>query len=143
MRVTIISINEGQAVLVRGTSALGVVGSFGCPLVVGDAVFVASRGFEDNLRGGTTIEVEAGYESLSDIECVSADEVSETIEPCGEPCDYLVHSRVISVQSGIVRVSVRALYLNIEREHLGGLTPEEQGGVRFKLHRLHFWDTAT
>src|SRR5262245_8875576 len=98
MRVTVISVNEDEAVLVRGTSALGMPGKFGCPVVVGDVVFIPSRGFEHNLRPGSTISVETGYESLSEVEVVALDASSnaELMEPGGEPGDYLVRGRVVS-----------------------------------------------
>jgi hypothetical protein len=142
MRVTVITVNQDEAVLVRGTSALGVRGTFGCPLVVGDVIFIPSRGFEDNLRMGSTIQVDPGYESVSDVETIPGDELVELMEPAGEPGDYLIQGRVAATTGGFTRVSVRGFVFAVDNRDLPECSLQIGDGLRFKLQRLHFWDTA-
>lgn len=142
MRVTVISTDDKEAVLVRGTSALGIRGTFGCPLVVGEVIFIPSRGFEDNLRAGKSIDAEPGYESLSDIAILPAG-TQETIQPAAEPGDYAIQCRVLSVvAAGDVRVGIRGFVVAIDRRDLQGLIPKVDDGLKFTMHRLSLWDKA-
>lgn len=141
MRITVISVNQEEVALVRGTSAFGRRGTFGCPLVVGDAVFIPSGGREDNLRAGSSISVETGYEDVSEFAVV--EEAAESMLRLDMPGDYLITGRVVHVApQGVVRISVRGLHFEIERDELRGVSPEVGQHVSFKLHGLSLWDTG-
>jgi hypothetical protein len=140
MRITVIAVDQSEVSLVRGTSALGWRGQFGCPLVVGDAVFIAARGREANLRAGNSLAVETGYESVAGVKIVPT---AENMRPLDNPGDYLICGRVVHVApQGIVRVSVRGLIFNLERAELHGLQPQVGDGLEFLLQGLSLWDTG-
>lgn len=143
MRITVVAVEENEAVLVSGTSAFGIRGKFGCPLVAGEVIFIAARGFEDNLRAGGSITVETDYESLSDVSVLPDGDV-QTMEPAAQAGDYVVRGRVLSaVDGGIVRVGVRGFVFDLDCRDIAPLTVEVGQGLRFTVHRLVFWDCNT
>jgi hypothetical protein len=141
LKITVIAVNQDEAALVRGTSALGWRGKFGCPLVVGEAVFLPCTGRERDLHIGNTIVVEAGYEDISDFVIGSSNALS--IQPLDNPGDYLVNAEVLRVApEGMVQVAVREFELAVERKHLNGTQPCVGNHVTFKLYGLSLWDSG-
>jgi hypothetical protein len=143
MKITVTAINTDEAVLVRGTSALGWLGKFGCPLVTGDAVFIPARGHEDNLRAGSQLTVETSFDEVRELQ-VQRGDVPDSMHPLTNPCDYSITGTVTSVApQGVVRVSVRGLIFTLERKELNGTNPQVGDHLSFELHRLTLWDTAS
>ena len=128
----------------KGTSAFGWRGKFGCPLVVGDAVFIPAKGQEDNLRSGNSIAVETGHEDISGFRVLNGDGGGkESMQPLPMPGDYLVRGLIVHcAPAGNVRVSVKGLEFTLERAELGGAQPAVGDTVEFALHGLSFWDMA-
>lgn len=140
MRVTVTAIDQETAVLVRGTSAFGWRGKFGCPVVTGDAVFIPARGRENDLRVGTTLSVEPGHESVSQIS-IKASAAADSMKPLDNPGDYLVQGKVVScAPKGVVRVCVRDFVFELQRDELEGLEPAINDSIQFALQGLSFWD---
>ena len=124
----------------RGTSALGWRGSFGCPMVTGDAVFIPSRGAEASLRAGAEISVDTGYESVEDVQLVLGT-TQEYMRGMEDARDYLVGGPVVFVAPlGNIQVSVRGLIFTLERGDLDGLDPQVGDFLHFELHGLTLWD---
>ena len=141
MRVTVTAIDQETAVLVRGTSAFGWRGKFGCPIVTGDAVFIPARGRERDLRVGNTISVEPGHESVTEVQLHVAG--VEGMKPLDNPGDYLLNGKVVfCAPQGVVRVSIRDFVFELQRDELGGLEPAIDDRIQFALHGLSFWDKA-
>ena len=141
MRITVITVDPNEPALVRGTSALGWRGKFGCPLVVGEAVFIPARGHEDRLRSGAMINVETGHESISEFKILS--EVADGMRPLDCAGDYAVCGHIVHVApQGIARVSVRGLTFELERSELNDTTPKVGDSVEFLLHGLSLWDSG-
>jgi hypothetical protein len=140
MKITVTAIDPDTAVLVRGTSALGWTGKFGCPLVIGDAVFIPARGFEHNLRVGNSIAVDTSFDEVDDVAIVAADapDAMVALESAG---DYEVIGEVMhAAPEGNVVVSVRGLQFTLERKDLRALVVELGQRLRFNVRRLVFWD---
>jgi hypothetical protein len=143
MKITVTGINKDEAVFVRGTSALGWRGSFGCPLVAGEAVFIAARSQEYNLRPGNTISVETSFDEVENVRIV-ADDADDSMVALDNPCDYDITGTVtFAAPQGIVVVSVRGLNFSLDRNELKDIAPKVGQHVAFELHRLTLWDTAT
>jgi len=141
VKITVIAIDQDEVALVRGTSALGWRGKFGCPLVVGEVVFIPARGLEDNLRAGNHIQAETGYEEISRFTMNSSP--AESMQPLELRGDYLIRGLVVHVApEGMIRVSVRGLEFAIERRELEGADPRVGDHVEFCLHGLSLWDTG-
>lgn len=142
MKITVIAVDQDAVSLVRGTSALGWRGTFGCPLVVGEVIFIPARGYEDNLRAGNSITVQTGYEEISEFKIVQSWQ-PDGMQPSGAAGDYLVRGEVVHcAPQGNVRINVRGLEFTLEREALNGAQPQLGDRVEFSLHGLSFWDTA-
>lgn len=142
MRIIVTGINTDEAVLVRGTSALGWRGTFGCPLVTGDAVFIPARGFEHNLRVGNEVVVETSFESISGLHIIPVSASNpETMHAIDGGRDYFVRGTVVfNAPEGLIRVSVRGFVFTLDREELGGLEPQSGDILEFNLHGLTLWD---
>jgi len=143
MKITVTAINPDEAVLVRGTSALGWPGKFGCPLVTGDAIFIPARGFEHNLRVGNEIDVETSFEDIDDARIVGGD-TPDSMCALDNAGDYEVTGTVTHVApDGFVRVSVRGLFFALDRKELKGIEPQPGEHLAFRLSRLTLWDCNT
>jgi hypothetical protein len=141
VKITVIAVDQDEVALVRGTSALGWRGRFGCPLVVGEVVFIPARGLEDNLRAGNHIQAETGHEEISHFKVNAT--AAESMQPLELRGDYLVRGLVVHVApQGMIRVSVRGLEFALERDELGGANPKNGDHVEFHLHGLSLWDTG-
>lgn len=139
MKVTITAIQDDEAVLVKGTSALGHRGKFGCPLVTGEAVFIPARGFERNLRVGNVISVETAHESVSNFRVV--DEQSDMMQALDQAGDYAVRGRItLQAPQGRITVAVRGFTFRLDRSELNGQTLSIGQYVQFNLHGLALWD---
>lgn len=140
MKITITAIDPDTAVLVRGTSALGWSGKFGCPLVIGDAIFIPARGFEHNLRIGNSIAVDTSFDEADQIETVGAD-TADAMVALPTPGDYQVTGGVThAAPEGNVVVSVRGLMFTLERKDVGACPLAPGQRLRFNVRRLVFWD---
>lgn len=143
MRITITAINSETPALVPGTSALGWRGKFGCPLGIGDVIYVASAGDEANLRVGSTIAVKTSFEYVNSVSFTSA-LLNDCLEPVSSQGDYKVRGRVVSVApEGRVQISVRGLLFDLERESLDGAKPKVNDYAEFQLYGLVFWDKGS
>jgi hypothetical protein len=143
MKITVTSINTDEAVLVRGTSALGWRGSFGCPLVAGEAVFIPARGHEHNLRPGNSIQVETSFDEVQNVRIVE-ENADDRMIALGNSCDYEITGTVtFTAPEGIVVVSVRGLNFSLDRKELNGVAPKVGQRLAFELSRLTLWDAAT
>lgn len=143
MKITVTSINTEEAVLLRGTSALGWRGKFGCPLVIGDAIFVPARSREYNLKVGNSLTVETSYDEIANVRLVAAG-TPDTMRALDNPTDYEVTGTVTFVApKGIAKISVRGLMFTLERKELNGIDPHPGQHLTFELRRLTLWDTAT
>lgn len=139
MKITITAINPDEAVLIRGTSALGWPGKFGCPLVIGDAIFIPARAHEHELRVGNSISVDASFDEI-DEPMVVDDGVPDGMVALATAGDYEVTGSVThAAPQGNVSVSVRGLNFTIERKELGTVMPEVGQHLRFNVRRLVFW----
>lgn len=140
MKITITAIDPDTAVLVRGTSALGWSGKFGCPLVIGDATFIPARGFEHNLRVGNSLSVDTSFDEADGVE-ILADDAPDSMVALEAAGDYEVTGVVMhAAPLGNVVVSVRGLMFTLERESLGAIRVEPGQHLRFNVRRLAFWD---
>lgn len=140
MKVTVTGINTDEAVLVRGTSALGWPGTFGCPVVTGEAIFIPARGYEHDLRIGRELTVEASYNAIDNLEIVAGSEI-ESMQPLREPYSYKVCGSVTNAtNAGNVSVVVRGFAFTLERGDLDGVAPSAGDKLRFELHGLTLWD---
>jgi hypothetical protein len=144
VRITVTAIEDSDdVVLVRGTSAFGRRGKFGCPLVTGEVIFIAAAGAEGNLRVGNSLNVQTGWESLSNLKLIDS-AIPPSMQPLAVSGDYLIRGRVIFVApQGIVRVSVRGLIFALQRQELDGLDPQLDEMLECCLHGLSMWDQAT
>lgn len=142
MKITVTGINKDEAVLVRGTSALGWRGKFGCPLVAGDAIFIPVRSHEDNLKVGNELTVETSYDEIHNVRLVA--DAQDSMRALDNSADYDVTGTVMfAAPEGIVKVSVRGLIFTLQRKDLNGVSPKLGQHLAFELHRLTLWDMAT